>query len=169
MTICPVFIELHYGLGILKVEWQTRAPLQTWAKLVLSLELVWNRGLESVLIKLSRPDLVLTQNPRPSQDQTQIDYFRLGLELVLTFLSRPSQDPNEYYIFEHWQHFCMQIIELNPYLWILEKNSKRGTITERLLREKKSGAQHWEDLYMFLWCGFFSQKWRSVIVPKNRG
>ena len=47
-----------------------------------------------------------------------------------------------------------------------EKNPKRGTITERVLR-KKSRAQHREDLYMFLCFGFFFQKTRSATVPKN--
>ena len=44
------------------------------------------------------------------------------------------------------------------------KNPKRGTITERFLR-KKSRAQHWIILYMFL-CFRFFQKWGSVTVPK---
>ena len=43
---------------------------------------------------------------------------------------------------------------LNPHPWILEKQSKRGTVTERVSREKIQSAalHHW---YMSLCFGFF--------------
>ena len=37
----------------------------------------------------------------------------------------------------------------------------------RVFCGKKSRAQHWINLYMFLCCGFFFRKTRSVTVPKN--
>ena len=56
---------------------------------------------------------------------------------------------------------------VNPYPWILEKKSKTRDHHRAWFAEKKSRAQHWINLYMFLCCGFFFQKTLSVTVPKN--
>ena len=63
--------------------------------------------------------------------------------------------------------FSAQNFMFNPYPWISEKKSKTRDCDRECFAEKNSRAQHWTNLYLFLCCGFFFRKSRSVLVPKN--
>ena len=54
----------------------------------------------------------------------------------------------------------------NPYPWILETNPKRGTITERVSREKKNPERSIEKISICFCALDFFQKTRSVMVRK---
>ena len=72
----------------------------------------------------------------------------------------------EFYIKKKSKALTGPNVTINPYPWIVEKNPKRGIVTERVL-QKKNPERSIEKICMFLCFGFTVRKTRSVTVPKT--